>query len=101
MRKFKYVLVMVLALNSAPTIAEEQCTANDVNVTVNGLVCDFCARALEKVIGERDEVASIDVNLDNGNVKIVMKEGKSIDDAEITSLIKDSGYDVREIVKGC
>ena len=30
---------------------------------VNGLVCDFCARALEMTIGKKDAVKAIKVNL--------------------------------------
>ena len=101
MRKFKYVLMMLLALSGLPAMAAEQCSANDVNISVNGLVCDFCARSIEKLFGGRDEVASIAVDLENGNIKIGMKDAKTIDDVELKTLIKDSGFDVREIKRGC
>lgn len=74
---------------------------NIIKVQVNGLVCDFCARALEKVFGKRDDVSGINVDLDNGNVSIAMKNGKSIDDKTVTDLITDSGYNVVAIDKGC
>lgn len=64
---------------------------------INGLVCDFCARALEKVFGKRDEVTGIDVNLDTKLVTIGFKKGADIDDATITKLITDAGYNVVEI----
>jgi copper chaperone CopZ len=66
-------------------------------VQINGLVCDFCARALEKVFGRREEVSGIDVNLDTKLVTIGFKKGADIDDATITKLITDSGYNVVEI----
>ena len=72
-----------------------------INVKVDGLVCDFCARALEKVFGKRDDVEGIKVDLDNGNVVVAMKPGQTIDDDTLTQLITDSGYNVREIEKGC
>lgn len=72
-----------------------------INVKVNGLVCDFCARALEKVFGKRDDVAGIKVDLDSGLVVVAMKPGKTIDDATLTKLITDSGYNVRSIEKEC
>ncbi len=74
---------------------------NFIKVDVNGLVCDFCARALEKVFGKRDDVSGIDVDLDNGKVSIAMKEGKTIDDETLTQLITDSGYNIVTIHKGC
>ncbi len=72
-----------------------------VNVKVNGMVCDFCARALEKVFGKRDDVSGIKVDLDNSQVTVAMKPGNAIDDATLTKLITDSGYDVRGIERGC
>lgn len=72
-----------------------------VKVTVNGLVCDFCARALEKVFGKREEVSGIKVDLDHSLVTVAMKPGKTMDNDTLTRLITDSGYDVREISKGC
>ncbi len=69
----------------------------DVLVSVNGLVCDFCARALEKTFGKQDEVLSIGVNLDTKIVSVYFKEGQSLDDETITKLITDSGYNVEGI----
>ncbi|GJL85215.1 MAG: hypothetical protein DHS20C02_09900 [Micavibrio sp.] len=72
---------------------------HDITVKVNGLVCDFCARAVEKVFGERADVEGIDVDLDTHSVTIDMKEGADITDEEITKLITDSGYNVVEITR--
>ncbi len=69
----------------------------DVHVSVNGLVCDFCARALEKVFGKQEAVNDIDVNLDNKIITIDFKDGQSLDDETITQLINDSGYNVESI----
>ena len=69
----------------------------DVHVSVNGLVCDFCARALEKVFGKQDAVKAIDVNLDDKIITINFVDGKTLDDATITQLITDSGYNVEGI----
>lgn len=74
---------------------------NAINVSVNGMVCDFCARALEKVFGEREEVAGINIDLDKSLVQIHMKDGQTIADEDVTKLITDSGYDVASINKGC
>ena len=71
-----------------------------VYVDVNGLVCDFCARALEKVFGKKEAVESISVNLDEKIVTINFKEGLKLEHKEITQLITESGYNVREIRYG-
>lgn len=83
-----------------PAQAAEQCE-NITNVKVNGMVCDFCARALEKVFSKRDEVEAIKVDLDAGVVRITTKPNQTIDDASINELITDSGYDISAIEKGC
>jgi hypothetical protein len=68
-----------------------------IAVEINGLVCDFCARALEKVFGKREEVSGIDVNLDTKLVTIGLKKGTDIDNSTITKLITDAGYNVVKI----
>ena len=71
-----------------------------VYADVNGLVCDFCARALEKVFGKQEAVESIKVDLDTKVITVHFNEGQSLDDETITELITDSGYDVEEIRHG-
>jgi len=94
------LLTIIFSLSFSSAMAAEECK-DTINVKVNGMVCDFCARALEKVFGRRDDVAHIKVDLDNSNVIVEMKRGLNIDDAAITKLISDSGYDVKNINRGC
>lgn len=68
-----------------------------VEVKAFGLVCDFCANAIEKVFMRKDEVSGIDVSLEKHQILIALKEGQQLDDAEITKLVTDSGYNVKEI----
>ena len=70
---------------------------NLVNVEVNGMVCDFCARALEKVFSKKQEVATIDVDLDNGKIAINFNDGENLEDSTIQKLVTNSGYDVVKI----
>lgn len=67
-------------------------TGETVVAKVNGMVCDFCAQAVTKVFGREDAVESVDVDLDNGEIKVAMKPGKTLDDAKIESLVRKSGY---------
>lgn len=71
--------------------------SGDAHISVNGLVCDFCARALEKTFGKRDEVKGIDVNLETKIVTINFMQGQTLDDATLTQIITDSGYNVEGI----
>ncbi len=72
-----------------------------INIRANGLVCDFCARALEKVFLERGDVAGIKIDLGKGSIAIAMKPGMTIDDATLAKLIADSGYNMTAIHRGC
>ena len=67
---------------------------------VNGLVCEFCARALEKTIGNQNEVESIKVDLRKKVVIVKLFDGKSLKESKLISLINDAGYDVTEIRYG-
>ena len=69
----------------------------DVHVSVNGLVCDFCARALEKVFSKEEAVKAIDVDLDKKVITVDFQDGQSLDDERITQLITDAGYNVENI----
>ncbi len=96
--------------NHEGQVAEPSAASNDmenavcedtINVKVSGLVCDFCARSLEKVFLKRGDVAGIKVDLGKGSVAVAMKSGLTIDDATLTKLITDSGYNVSAVHRGC
>jgi copper chaperone CopZ len=66
----------------------------DVVVKVNGLVCDFCARALEKTFQRTGKVAGVSVDLTAKEVRLKFVKGSNLDDAVIRKLVKDAGYAV-------
>lgn len=89
---------MLLWLVSMPTMASHP--GGTVHAQVNGLVCDFCARAVEKVFKKQAAVDSINVDLDKKLIIIHFKGDQKLDDKTIRKLITDSGYDVRGITHG-
>jgi copper chaperone CopZ len=102
------ILTLLLFTLSAPVYAQtseagetiehaQSAKLNEAHVSVNGLVCDFCARALEKTFGKQDEVSSIDVNLDTKIVTVMFNENQSLSDERLTEIITDSGYNVEGI----
>lgn len=93
MKIFITILILALAQN---TYATNNCESK-ATIKINGLICDFCARAMEKVFGKRPEVSKLKVNLDTAFVELDFKPKKNIPDDEITKLITDSGYDVVSI----
>ena len=70
---------------------------NIIDVATNGMVCDFCAQAIEKVFMKREELQGINVDLNNQRVVIYLKNDLSIEDTEIIKLFEESGYNVDKI----
>lgn len=68
-----------------------------MTVAVEGMVCDFCAQAIEKVFMKREEVAGITVNLDDQNVIISLKSEKDIENTIIEELFLNAGYNIQTI----
>ena len=68
-----------------------------VTAKVNGMVCDFCARAVTKVFGREDSVENVHVDLDNGEIHVTLKSGAEMTDSKVESLVKKSGYDLVSI----
>ena len=79
------------------TKSKEKLENEVLSISVNGLVCDFCARSIEKLFSKKESVKSINVNLEQMLITISLKKGKSLNDSIITKVITDSGYDIREI----
>jgi len=100
MRKL-FLTITALTFLASPAWADhdgkQHPPLKEITVKVNGLVCDFCARSLEKIFYQRDGVYGVDVDLDKGEVALDVTETTQISDAEITKLINDSGFNVTEI----
>ncbi len=69
----------------------------ELKVTVNGMVCSFCAQGIHKKLTAQEAVKSVDVNLKEHLVKVDLKEGKDLDDKTITQILTDAGYSVSKI----
>jgi len=65
-----------------------------VTAKVNGMVCDFCARAVTKVFGKEDAVEGVHVDLDSGEIHVTLKSGAELSDDRVAELVKKSGYDL-------
>ena len=85
--------------NEKITLQEGSIDPNGIllTVAVEGMVCDFCAQAIQKVFLKKEEVAGITVDLDNQNVIIALKEDTNITDNVIEDLFINAGYNVSEI----
>jgi copper chaperone CopZ len=72
--------------------------ANEVaKVSVNGMVCAFCAQGIEKTIGKMPQTKAVYVNLDKKIVAVEPKAGQKLDIDKIKAGIVDAGYDVTKV----
>lgn len=94
------IFLSALALTIASPMAVAQSETGEtaaaeatmVTVSVKGMVCDFCARAVTKVFGQNEAVDGVHVDLDNGEIHVGLKPGMSLSDDEIETLVRKSGY---------
>ena len=67
---------------------------------VLGVVCDFCALAMNKIFGKQEEVAAIYVDLDTKALSLVLVPGASMSDQTIADLAVQAGYRIADVRRG-
>lgn len=72
-------------------------TAATIEMTVNGLVCAFCAQGIEKRLKKFPATAEVVVNLEHRLVAVALKDGQDIADADLRKALTDAGYTVKSI----
>jgi mercuric ion binding protein len=87
MKLFNFVFAITLMGLSQTSLAS-------MKVTVNGMVCSFCAQGIEKSLLKLDGTKAVLVDLKNKVVVVEPKEGKTLNEKEVRQEIIDSGYDV-------
>jgi len=91
MKKLISILFLALSMTSISAFA------NTLKLTVNGMVCAFCAQGIEKKVKALPETKDVYVNLKAHLVAIELKDGQKISNDTVTRIIKDAGYDVTAI----
>jgi copper chaperone CopZ len=84
-------LVSAALLIAAATTAH---AANTTKITVNGMVCAFCAQGIEKRLTSLPQTQGVYVNLARKVVAVEAKPGQTFDEAKLRAEIRDAGYDV-------
>ena len=104
----KYLGYMVLKFIAATIlsvlIAISSAYSKIIDISVQGMVCDFCAQSIEKVFMKQPGVEVVYVNLDRGNVQVKMADifednEPGISDDKINQLFEDAGYTVSKITR--
>ncbi len=91
MKRFQLLLVVTLFAVAANS------TAATIEMTVNGLVCAFCAQGIEKKLKKFPATAEVVVSLEHRLVAVSLKDGQDIPDADLRKALTDAGYTVKAI----
>jgi copper chaperone CopZ len=88
----KYLITFTITLSLSAAVSAET-----IRATVNGMVCGFCASAIEKTFKRQGEVKSVTVDLEKKLVTVETKPGQTIDDPKFRRLMTNTGYSVVSI----
>ena len=95
--KFLIIFFILTFIHIFQIKSQNKIKTEILNISVKGLVCDFCARSIEKLFKKENSVEEIDVNLEKMLIIIRLKNGETLNNEKAIRLINDSGYDVQEI----
>jgi copper chaperone CopZ len=88
------IVLVLLAL-----LAASGAKAATIELTVNGLVCGFCAQGIEKTLRRNAATDDVFVSLETRLVAIATKPDTDIADDVLRKALKDAGYDVKAIAR--
>jgi len=88
----KFIVAFLVGIAAISSMA-----ANSVKVTVNGMVCAFCAQGIEKRISKMAATKEVFVDLKKKTLAVEAKDGQVLDAKAISAEIVDAGYDVVKI----
>lgn len=90
MKKLFLIAVLALFINTA-------FAANSIYAEINGMVCAFCAKGINKKLREQNSTQDVWVDLKSRMVIVELKEQKTMSLEAFTKLIKYAGYDVASV----
>ena len=83
----------------ANSLNQKTLTRHDIQINVNGMVCAFCAQGILNAFENHSAIKNAAANLDEKWIRIQLKKGASLTDKKINTIIKDSGYEIDEIIR--
>ena len=93
----KCIIFLSFLLNINFAFANQENSKFDVNIKINGMVCEFCVTTLENEFNNKKEVKTTKVNLKTGNISIIFHNKHNMSDELITDIVVNHGYNVKEI----
>lgn len=73
--------------------SQEQATAAErIEMTVEGLACPLCARALERQLAEVEGSQAFEIDVDTGEVVFGVTRGHGLNDERLRDLVEAAGF---------
>ena len=84
---------------AAALLAAPGAHAKTIRIEVPGLLCVFCAQAIEKKLRALAPAKDVFVSVERRVVAIALRDGQDIPDTMLTTQLKEAGYDVKSITR--
>ena len=90
-------LLLPFLTQGATAQAAQELGMLEVSVQVDGLSCPFCAYGLEKKLRKVENVASIEIRVDEGRAVVTPESGTSLELDALEQAVRDGGFTPREL----
>ena len=91
------LLAPALAVQQEPSAQEGE--ARQIQVTILGMSCPFCAYGVQQKLKKLEGVKELTVELKTGLATLTLEEGADISNEQLQKTVKDAGFEVAKIVR--
>ncbi len=112
MKRLPTILALAFALSLlAPAVLEQQQAAaqqpaavnveqpRQIEVTILGMACPFCAYGVEQKLKRLDGVVQLEVVLETGVATLTLEEDADSSNELLQKTVKDAGFEVAKITR--
>ena len=76
---------------------EQAATTDRIEMTVEGLACALCARALERQLAEIEGSQAFEIDVDTGEVAFGVNDGHGLTGERLRDLVEAAGFRLEEV----
>ncbi len=105
MKALRKVVALAFALSlAAPAVSGQGRETQDddprqIEVTIFGMTCPFCAYGVEQKLKKLDGVVDLEVVLETGIATLALEEHADVSNELLQETVKDAGFEVAKIVR--
>lgn len=92
----KIIVLSIATLFSAGFFSTSAFATSSIKAKVNGMVCAFCAKGIEKKLKALPQTQAVFVDLKARVVALELKDGQTVPIEDFRKIIRDAGYEVAE-----